>query len=176
MRNTIILFLATLLLANAQPPAEQTSMRDGPPHPPPHQKARAQRGQQGLELKDLDRLSKQLELSPEQESQLRELLFESGKAKLTRQGKVKVLEFTLQAMLMEEQPNLRELREIHEEMSRERAALGWERLETQLKLKGILTPEQQRKLRTRPRRGPRGRQPGDRRLSGPPGPPAPPQP
>jgi Spy/CpxP family protein refolding chaperone len=182
MKKTLMIALITLFwvsCANAQPPQDETSMRDGPPRPPTRERhgpenRGPQQGHPSLQLQDLDRLTIQLELEPEQVDAMRGLLFESGKARLTREGKIRVLEFTIRAMMMEEQPSLQELREHHEELVREQAAVGWSRLETELKMKEILSPEQQRKLRTRPPEGrpdgpQRRRAQGERRFPGPPG-------
>lgn len=153
----ILLTLFSVGQLSAQPPEPELSMRKGP-----HSKGERpdHRGKKPpLQLRDLDRLVKQLELQPEQVEALRGILFESGKERLTREGNVKVLEFTMKALLMDENPNTRELRELHEEIYREKSAMAWKRVETELQLKQVLTPEQQRKLR----QGKHGRDRGNHR-------------
>lgn len=158
MKKALLITLVTIFWAScaqAQPPHPQTSMKDVPPPPQrglhgPQERGPKQ-GHRGLELKDLDRIREHLDLQPEQVDAMRELLFESGKERLTREGKVRVLEFTIRALMMEDEPSLHELRELHEELSLQKAAIGWSRIEAEFAMKGILSPEQQRKLRTRPR-------------------------
>ena len=167
MKSTLFAILLTLFCFSqvyAQPP--EVSRRPGP--------RMEHRGRQGppagnreLRLNDLDRLVKPLELQPDQVSVMRDLLFEAGRVEIRHQNEIRLLDFTIQARMMEEAPDRQELKKLHQERAEHQAAIGWSKLETQLELKTILTAEQQQKLRTRPRPtrppGPPGREGPHRR-------------
>lgn len=125
-----------------------------------------------MRLPDLDRLVEPLQLDTDQVERLRQILMESGRESLTREGRIKALDFTIKAKLMAEEVSLREIRELHEELFREKAAGAWAQLEAEMAIREVLTPEQARKyrllkmspprppMRRGPQQGPRDSGPG----------------
>ena len=124
-----------------------------------------------LRLADLDRLVEPLGLMPDQIEKMRSILLETGKESLTREGRIKVLDFTIKAELMAEVVNTQEIRGLHEELFRQKSAAAWAQLEAEMAIKEVLTLEQARKYRLQrsgPPRPPRNlRRPGGRPERGP---------
>ena len=165
-KSCCLMFLLLLLGAAAQAQPEEMSMRgrEGPPHRGPGGERPGPHGP--LRLADLDRLVEPLGLDPEQMEKMRLILLETGKESLIREGRIKVLDFTIKAELMAEEVNNQEIRALHEELFRQKSAAAWAQLEAEMAIKKVLTPEQARKYRSQ-RNGPppppdRRRRPGDR--------------
>lgn len=150
MKKSCCLTVFLLLLgswAQAQPRPEEMSMRGrpGPPHRGPGGERPGPPGP--LRLADLDRLVEPLGLNPEQIERMRSILLDTGKESLIREGRIKVLDFTIKAELMAEEVNTQEIRGLHEELFRQKSAAAWADLEAEMAFKEVLTPEQARKYR-----------------------------
>ena len=101
-----------------------------------------------LALLDNDRVKAALNLTETQTSGLRELAVETEKATVKKEADVEVRGIELREMLRADQPDHDAVVKKIEEVSALRADLMKQRIEALLKAKSILTPEQQKKIRT----------------------------
>ncbi len=111
-----------------------------------------------LALLDNDRVKAALNLTDQQNSGLRELAVETEKATVKTEADIEVRGIELRELLHADQPDRDAVIKKIEEVSALRGDLMKQRIEGLLKAKTILTPEQQKKIRTFiEERGARGR-------------------
>jgi Spy/CpxP family protein refolding chaperone len=101
-----------------------------------------------LALLDNDRVKAALNLTDQQTSGLRELAVETEKASVKTEADIEVRGIELRELLRADQPDHDAVVKKTEEVSALRGDLMKQRIEALLKAKSILTPEQQKRIRT----------------------------
>ncbi len=98
-------------------------------------------------MPDNDRVKTALGLTDEQTDRLRQVFVEAEKSRVKTRAELRVRQIELRELLRPDQPNREAVMKKVQEISDLRGQLMKERVDSLLAIKGILTPEQQKKLR-----------------------------
>lgn len=124
------------------------------------------RGAGLLALLDNPRVKAYLNLTDPQVDQLRQIAVESQKVAVKNRAEVEVREIELRELLRADQPDREAIMKKLDELSSLRGNLMKQRVEALLSARSVLTPEQQKKVRSflenREGFGMRGERPGER--------------
>ncbi|RMF66326.1 MAG: periplasmic heavy metal sensor [Calditrichaeota bacterium] len=91
-------------------------------------------------------LAEKLELSEEQQAQMRELRFAGKKLEIELRSKIELHELQLHKLLEEESADLDAMKKEIQKVAELQGQLRFSKIETQQKIKDVLTPEQLQKL------------------------------
>ncbi len=125
----LVLFLVTTLIVTPKA-FPQRPMR---PHRPP--------------VFNIEMLADELELTEDQVSQINELRFAAEKNAIATRSKIELAELELKKMMQDEQPDENKIKNKIEEIGKLKTELRWTQVQNHLKIKSLLTPEQQEKLK-----------------------------
>ena len=116
-----------------------------------------------------EQLAKALELTPEQQKKLKALRLDNAKKMVRLRADLQIAQMDMKSLLDQPAPNSAEVKARVAEVNRVNAEILSKRIDHQLGMKGILTPEQQQKLQTLQKRAKMRMQKGRRSGRGRPG-------
>ncbi len=101
-----------------------------------------------LALLDGDRVKSELGLSDEQATRLHQIAFDAEKSSIKTRAEMAIHRVELQELLGADNPDREAVMNKVQELSSLRGEMMKQRFETLLAVKGLLTPDQQKKIRT----------------------------